>query len=58
MYADIAAAQVDEVRALRETAADHPVIETLTRAARVILGAGDSIPMRISPTSVAIRCPR
>jgi fatty acid CoA ligase FadD9 len=41
MYADIAAAQVDEVRALRETAIDQPVIETLTRAARVILGASD-----------------
>jgi fatty acid CoA ligase FadD9 len=41
MYADIAAAQVDEVRALRQTAADQPVIETLTRAARVILGASD-----------------
>ena len=44
MYADIAAAQVDELRVLRETAADQPVIETLTRAARAILGAGDLDP--------------
>jgi fatty acid CoA ligase FadD9 len=44
MYADIAAAQVDELRVLRETAADLPVIDTLTRAARAILGTGDLDP--------------
>lgn len=41
MYADIATAQVDEVRALRETASDQPVLDTLTRVARVILGVSD-----------------
>ena len=35
LYADLADAQVDELRALRETAADQPVIDTLTRAATV-----------------------
>jgi fatty acid CoA ligase FadD9 len=44
MYAEIAAAQVDELRVLRETAADVPVIDTLTRAARAILGTGDLDP--------------
>jgi fatty acid CoA ligase FadD9 len=38
MYTDIAAAQVDEIRALRETAADRPVVETLARASRALLG--------------------
>jgi fatty acid CoA ligase FadD9 len=44
LYADIAAAQLDELRALRESAADQPVIDALTRAARAILGAGDVDP--------------
>jgi fatty acid CoA ligase FadD9 len=44
MYADIAAAQVGELRALRETAADQPVIDTVTRAAHAILGAGEIDP--------------
>src|SRR5262249_44894945 len=34
LYTDIAAAQVGEIRALRQTAADRPVLETLTLAAR------------------------
>jgi fatty acid CoA ligase FadD9 len=38
MYADIAAAQVDEIRVLRETAASRPVVETLARASRALLG--------------------
>ena len=44
MYADIAAAQVDQLRLLRETAADRPIVDTVTRAARAILGAGDVDP--------------
>jgi Male sterility protein/Phosphopantetheine attachment site len=44
MYADIAAAQVDELRVLRATATDQPVIDTLTRTARAVLGAGDLDP--------------
>jgi fatty acid CoA ligase FadD9 len=39
LYADRTAAQVDELRILRDTAADRPLIETLTRAARAVLGA-------------------
>jgi fatty acid CoA ligase FadD9 len=38
MYADIAAAQVDEMRVLRQTAPDRPVVETLARASRALLG--------------------
>lgn len=38
LYADLAAAQVDELRTLREAAADQPVVDTLTRAARALLG--------------------
>ena len=38
MYTDIAAAQVDEIRVLRETAADRPVVDTLARASRALLG--------------------
>jgi fatty acid CoA ligase FadD9 len=39
LYADLAAAQVDELRTLRQQAADRPVIETLTRAAQALLGS-------------------
>jgi fatty acid CoA ligase FadD9 len=39
MYTEIAAAQVDEMRALRQTAADRPVVETLTAAIRALLGS-------------------
>ncbi|MCW2686236.1 MAG: putative long-chain fatty-acid--CoA ligase [Mycobacterium sp.] len=38
LYADLAAAQVDELRALRQTGADQPVVDTVTRAARALLG--------------------
>jgi fatty acid CoA ligase FadD9 len=38
MYTEIAAAQVDEIRVLRETAASRPVVETLARASRALLG--------------------
>jgi fatty acid CoA ligase FadD9 len=39
LYADLAAAQVDGLRALRHRAADAPVIDTVTRAARTVLGS-------------------
>ena len=39
LYADLAAAQVDELRALREGAGVTPVIDTVTRAARTVLGS-------------------
>src|SRR6201999_3634496 len=39
MYTEIAAAQLDEMRALRQTAADRPVVETLTTAIRALLGS-------------------
>jgi fatty acid CoA ligase FadD9 len=38
LYADLAAAQVDELRSLRESAADQPVIDTVLGAARAVLG--------------------
>lgn len=38
MYSEIAAAHAEEMRALRETAADRPVVETLTLAVRAMLG--------------------
>ncbi|MCW2653126.1 MAG: lgrD [Mycobacterium sp.] len=41
MYADLAAARVDEVRVLRETAAERPVIGTVVGAARAVLGSAD-----------------
>jgi fatty acid CoA ligase FadD9 len=44
MYTGIAAAQVNEIRVLRETAADQPVVETLTRASRALLGTADAAP--------------
>lgn len=39
MYTDIAAAQVNEMRALHQTAADRPVVETLVRAIRALFGS-------------------
>jgi fatty acid CoA ligase FadD9 len=41
LYADIAAGQADELRGLREAAADRPTVDTVTRAARAILGSVD-----------------
>ncbi|WP_232073730.1 carboxylic acid reductase [Mycobacterium stomatepiae] len=38
LYTEIAAAQVDEIRVLRESAADRPVVETLAGACRTLLG--------------------
>jgi fatty acid CoA ligase FadD9 len=39
LYADLAANRVDELRALRAAAADQPVLDTLIRAARALLGS-------------------
>jgi len=39
MYTHIAAAQVNEMRALHQTAADRPVVETLSLAIRALLGS-------------------
>ena len=40
LYAELAAAQRDELRALRQAAAERPVLDTVTGAARVVLGSG------------------
>lgn len=37
-YADLAVSRIDELRTLRDAAADQPVIDTLTRAAQALLG--------------------
>ncbi len=42
MYAEVAAARVSEIRALRATATDRPVVETLARASRALLGTADA----------------
>src|ERR1700743_79865 len=39
MYTEIAAAQVNEMRALHRMAADRPVVETLVRAIRAVFGS-------------------
>jgi fatty acid CoA ligase FadD9 len=39
LYAELAAVQVDELRTLRQHAADRPVVETLARAAGALLGS-------------------
>jgi fatty acid CoA ligase FadD9 len=39
LYAELAAAQVDELRALRRAAATQPVLDTVIGAARVVLGS-------------------
>jgi fatty acid CoA ligase FadD9 len=41
LYAEMAAARVDELRALRENAADRPVIDSVVRAAQAVLGSAD-----------------
>jgi fatty acid CoA ligase FadD9 len=44
LYAELAAAQAGELRALRQAAAEQPVLDTVIRAARVALGApGDDV---------------
>ncbi|MGD1239796.1 carboxylic acid reductase [Mycobacterium seoulense] len=44
LYADLAANRESELRALRESAADRPVIETLARAAEALLGLAGGPP--------------
>lgn len=44
LYADLAANRMTELRALREGAANHPVIDTLTRAAEALLGLAGGPP--------------
>lgn len=39
LYAGLAAAEADELRALRHTGTDHPVLDTVLRAARTVVGA-------------------
>lgn len=58
LYTEIAAAQVDEIRVLRETAADRPVVETLAGPAALCSGPRTQTPRPTSPTSAEIRCPR
>ncbi len=40
LYTDLAEGQADELRALRQSGADAPVLATITRAAGALLGAG------------------
>jgi fatty acid CoA ligase FadD9 len=42
LYADLAEGQEDELRELRRAAADRPVLETVGRAARALLGASSA----------------
>jgi fatty acid CoA ligase FadD9 len=44
MYADLAETRSDELRALRENAADQPVIDTVVHAAQALLGVPGSAP--------------
>ena len=44
LYADLAASRTAELRTLREGAADHPVIDTLRRAAEAMLGLAGGPP--------------
>jgi fatty acid CoA ligase FadD9 len=44
LYADLAANRVTELRALRDRAADRPVIDTLARAAEALLGQAGGPP--------------
>ena len=41
LYAELAAARVDELRTLREDAANRSVLESVTRAAQAVLGSTD-----------------
>ena len=60
LYTELADGQADELRALRQSGADRPVLETVSRAAGALLGAaaGDLRPTRTSPIWAEIRCPR
>jgi len=41
LYTELAAARVDELRALRDNAADRPVIDSVVSAAQTVLGSTD-----------------
>jgi fatty acid CoA ligase FadD9 len=41
MYAELAAARVDELRTLRDNAADLPVLDSVVKAAQTVLGSAD-----------------
>src|SRR6202041_3351668 len=43
LYAELAAAQVSELRTLRQAAADQPVLATVIGAARAVLGSGADV---------------
>jgi len=42
LYAELAAAQLDELRALRQAAAGQPVLDTVIATARVVLGSASA----------------
>ncbi|KRQ20423.1 oxidoreductase [Mycobacteroides sp. H001] len=44
LYSDIAEARTDDLRALREAAADQPVVDTVVRAAQALLGLPGAAP--------------
>jgi fatty acid CoA ligase FadD9 len=44
MYRDMTSAQVDQIRTLRNTATERPAIDTVTRAAELVLGSGEVPP--------------
>lgn len=46
LYAELAAARVDELRVLRENAANRPVLESVTHAVQTVLGSTD---VEVSP---------
>ena len=60
LYAELAESQTNELRALRRGGAGAPVLQTISRAAGALLGAGPAIcvPTRTSPTWAEIRCRR
>ena len=60
LYAELAEGQANELRALRQSGADRPVLETISRAAAALLGAAaaDERPTRTSSTWAGTPCPR
>ena len=53
LYAELAAAQVDELRTLRQAAAARPVLDTVIGAARVVPGsAGDDVDANVHFTDL------
>ena len=60
LYEDLAQGQANELHALRQSGADAPALQTVSRAAAALLGAADTdlSPTRTSPTWAETRCPR